>query len=294
MKPLRCAPLWGILFGVILASAGPIFGREPFPERIELEPAGTIPHQKNAYCQGLFFERTADGTGILYESCGRYGKSRIHILDAETGKSLKEAKLPKKIFAEGLTVFGGEIYLLSWREGIGSVRDKETLKEVRSFRYQTEGWGLTSDGTDLLLSDGSDAIRRFSAGGFLEKGKLTVTYTGTDGKRHSLKSLNELEWINGEIWANIYQTPYIARINPQTGEVRQILNLSFYIPKGYEEDRDRVLNGIAWDEETKTLYLTGKDWPVIYRFRIPAGVLPADSGRDSTVEKSAESNGEAE
>lgn len=238
------------------------------PPRLELEPVRTLPHPKDAYCQGLFFERDkSSGKPIIYESCGKYGKSRLRVFDVSTGKTLRQTALPKKVFAEGLTVVGDEIVQLSWREGVGYVRDKESLAVKREFSYTTEGWGLTYNGENFILSDGSERLTLLDPTDFHPVGSISVFYEAR-GERRPLTNLNELEYIDGEIWANIYQTSYIARINPQTGRVIEFLNFRGYIPKGFENDVDHVLNGIAWDAASGTVYLTGKNWPVLYELRI--------------------------
>lgn len=252
---------------------------EPFSERLAFETVRTLPHPTNAYCQGLFFERDeATGEAVLYESCGEYGKSRLRVFHAETGETIREIRLPKKVFAEGLTVVGDEIIQLTWREGIGYVFDKTTLKEKRNFRYPTEGWGITFDGESFIMSDGSSVLRKLAADDFRQIGTLSVFYTSKSGEKRPLTALNELEWINGEIWANIYQKPYIARINKETGKVIEFLNFKSFVPKGYEQDAERVLNGIASDAANGTIYVTGKKWPVMYELKIlnqPAPTLSA-------------------
>lgn len=279
---MRAILLWGIVLGIFSAQeAGRIgFSAEPFPEHLAFETVRTFSHPTDAYCQGLFFERDeATHQAVLYESCGQYGKSHLRVFDAETGKTIREIRLPKKIFAEGLTVVGDEIIQLTWREGIGYVWDKPTLKKKREFRYSTEGWGITFDGDAYIMSDGSAVLRRLAADDFRELGTLSVFYTAKSGEKRPLTAINELEWINGEIWANIYQTPYVARINVKTGEVIEFLNFKGFIPKGYEKDTERVLNGIAWDAASGTIYVTGKNWPVAYELKVVNQAASVSSAR---------------
>lgn len=265
-----------LVFLLCIVSLGLALGEEA-PKRsakVTLRLVKRLPHSKDAYCQGLFFERDNEGNERLYESCGLYGRSRIQILDAKTGKILHSAKLPPKVFAEGLTVAGGEIYLLTWREGIGYVRDKQTLEEKRTFQYVTEGWGLTEDLSStgalrpLIQSDGSAVLRWYDPLTWRKIKERVVRRQTQDGRWQSVTNLNELEWINGEIWANVFETPYIVRIDPETGNVLDVINCRNLIPKGFENETDRVFNGIAWDAATGRVFLTGKKWPVLYVMEI--------------------------
>ncbi|MBQ6619616.1 MAG: glutaminyl-peptide cyclotransferase [Thermoguttaceae bacterium] len=275
-RPIPVLLLPFLFLGAVVGEEAKVEPQEPSrpPADVVLSVIDRLPHSTDAYCQGLFFERDGEGNGRLYESCGQYGKSRVQILSAETGKVLRGAKLPSKVFAEGLTVVGDEIFLLTWREGIGYVRDKKTLKEKRTFRYSIEGWGLTEDLSSdetprpLIQSDGSSVLRWYDPPTWRKIKERTVYRQLPNGRRQTVANLNELEWIDGEIWANVYQTPYIVRIDPETGEVIGVINCQGLIPKGYENDPDRVLNGIAWDAAGERLFLTGKKWPVLYVMRV--------------------------
>ena len=240
------------------------------PDRLELETLRILRHDPTAYCQGLFFEiDPATKSAVFYESCGRYGKSRIKKCDVATGRELAAAPLGERFFGEGLAAVGDRLYQLTWLEQACFVYDKKTFEPVKTFSYSGEGWGLTFDGENLIFSDGTSRIRFLDPATFKKRSERTVYFLDEkSGKKRPLGQINELEYIDGEIWANIYETTYIARIDPKSGKVIEFLNFANYVPKELVGDRDRVLNGIAWDPEHRRLYITGKDWPVLYELRI--------------------------
>lgn len=216
-----------------------------------------FPHGTNDFTQGLFI---ADG--ILYESTGRVGQSYLIRHDILGGKEAKRQPLPRHVFGEGATAVGDSIISLTWRDGVGYVHDLETLSRVSQFTVQGEGWGLTSDGDRLILSDGTNALRFLDPETFEEIGQVAVTANGRPVPR-----LNELEYINGKVWANVWQTDVIVQIDPETGRVSGFIDLSG-LYDGQRDPRDDVLNGIAYDPETDRLFVTGKNWPKIYEIRI--------------------------
>lgn len=261
-----------VFIGLLAVVVGSGSADEPrrFPKQIEWETIRTIRHATDAFCQGLFFERSSEtGEDCFYESDGRYGVSALRLVRAADGRTLRTEKLNRRFFGEGLTVVGDKIYQLTWQEQTCLIYDKKTFRLMDQFRYRGEGWGLTFDGALLILSDGTARLRFFDPDTFSETGAVSVTYHhARTGEKRPLTGLNELEYINGEIWANIYQTPFVARIDPSTGEVIEFLNFKSLIPRGYENDSEQVLNGIAWNDEAETFYLTGKNWPVLYELRI--------------------------
>nr|CAI78568.1 hypothetical protein [uncultured Aminicenantes bacterium] len=216
------------------------------------------PHDPGAYTQGLLF----DG-GFLYESTGREGFSSVRKVDLATGAVVKIHRLAERFFGEGLALFGNNLIQLTWQSGEGFVYDKETFRLVREFRFEPEGWGLTSDGRRLILSDGTPQLRFLDPLSLEETGRLTVT----DGGRR-LQNINELEWVRGEIWANIWQSHYIVRIDPQTGRVKGWLDLEALAAANATLDIDSVLNGIAYDPKTDRIFVTGKLWKTLYEIRI--------------------------
>ena len=222
------------------------------------------PHDPGAFTQGLEFEK-----GRLYEGTGGEGKSELREVALETGDVLRMATLPQNVFGEGITILGNRVYQLTWKSKKGFVYDLTTFKRISEFTYDGEGWGLANDGTSLIMSDGSDSLTFRDPATF----DVTRTVSVMDGDR-PVSQLNELEWVNGEIYANVWQTDSLVRINPQSGEVIGYINLrgilspsdrSRYLGPGQAVD---VLNGIAHDDATGRLLVTGKWWPRIYQIAI--------------------------
>ncbi len=242
----------------------------PPDRRIQIRKIRTLPHDTDSYCQGLVFEKDPlTGEKIFYESAGRYRHSSIKKVEVQTGQTLERTDLGDEYFGEGAAVVGDYIYQLTWREGYCFVYNKADLSLYTYFPIKGEGWGLTFDGKDLIVSDGSDTLTFYRPDGFTKVRSIKVhVIDPKTGKRTEISRLNELEFIDGEIWANLYQTNYIVRIDPKTGRVRQVFNFSSFVPKGFVGDDDRVLNGIAWDPVARRLYVTGKDWPVLYELAL--------------------------
>jgi glutaminyl-peptide cyclotransferase len=218
------------------------------------------PHDPSAFTQGLVF---ADGTFL--ESTGLYGESTLRRVDPKSGRVLAAVRLPPHLFAEGLARMRGELFQLTWREGVCIVYDERTFAKRREMTYEGEGWGLASDGNGfLVMSDGTPVLR------FLEPSTFRVVRTVTvrDGTR-PLAGLNELEWVRGEILANVWQTNSIARIDPESGEVHGYLDVAT-LPEPPHNDPDDVLNGIAYDEATGHLFVTGKRWRSVFEIDLPA------------------------
>lgn len=216
------------------------------------------PHDPDAYTQGLIY---VDGS--LYESTGRNGKSSIRKVDLSTGRVLQHYELSEKYFGEGLTDWDGELIQLTWKAGLGFVYDRSTFAWKRSFQYTGEGWGLTHDEKQLILSDGTPVLRFLNPETFVETKRLTVTDEG-----QPVTEINELEYVHGEIYANIWHTDKIARILPHTGKVVGWIDLSGIIDRRQLTDPDAVLNGIAYDEKGGRLFVTGKLWPKLFEIRV--------------------------
>ena len=218
-------------------------------------------HDPNAFTQGLVFE-----DGIFYEGTGQYGASDIRKVAPRTGEVLAEKRLPEQYFGEGIAVFGDRLYQLTWKAGICFVYDKNTFALQTQFTYPTEGWGIAHDGEKLLMSDGTNTIYFRHPDTFEEMGRIEVT----DGAG-PVHYLNELEYIEGQLFANVWQTDRIVRIDPKTGAVTGWIDLAGILPP---EDRLRhrvdVLNGIAYDAETEHLFVTGKWWPKLFEIRLVA------------------------
>jgi glutamine cyclotransferase len=215
----------------------------------------TYPHDTSAYTEGLLF---ADG--CLYESTGEIGTSTLRRVELATGEVQQQVKLADAFYGEGLALVDGKLFQLTWRNHVGFVYDKETFALLGNFSYSTDGWGLTFDGKDLILSDGTDKLHFLDPASFQLTGQVSVH----DGNT-TIVDINELEYINGEVYANIWHTQTIAIINPHTGEVKGWIDLSgLYQPKGLDD----VLNGIAYDSQSSRLYVTGKDWPSVFEIEI--------------------------
>ncbi len=221
----------------------------------------TYPHDPTAFTQGLDI---ADG--VLYEGTGLNGKSSLRRVDLETGEVLQQIDIDEQYFGEGIVVFGDSIVQITWQSQLAFVYDRETFELIETHAYPTQGWGLTTDGERLIMSDGSNTIifRDFET--FAEMRRIEVM----DGDEPVIR-LNELEWVNGEIWANVWQTDTIARIDPATGAVIGWIDLNGLLrPEDQAGATVDVLNGIAVDETTGRIFVTGKLWPVLYEIELVA------------------------
>jgi glutamine cyclotransferase len=231
------------------------------PVRYTYEVVATFPHDRGAFTQGLVFRN-----GSLFESTGLNGESTLREVELNSGKVLKQVPVPRQYFAEGLAIVGALAYQVTWQNQRGFVYDADTFEKLREFNYAGEGWGLTTDGVSLILSNGSSRIS------FLDQTKsfeprrvIDVTAAGKPVDR-----LNELEFINGEIFANVWQTDEVVRIDPASGTVRGTIDFSGLLaPSDRTRDTD-VLNGIAYDTEHDRLFVTGKRWPKIFQVRLKA------------------------
>ncbi|GLZ34327.1 glutaminyl-peptide cyclotransferase [Lentzea sp. NBRC 105346] len=215
----------------------------------------TIPHDTSAFTQGL---ELVDG--VLYEGTGLEGESTMRAVDPKTGQVRKKVDLPRELFGEGITVVGPRIWQITWRNGVAIERDRTTLAETRRVQYEGEGWGLCHDGSRLIMSDGSAKLAFRDAATFQETGSVQVT---RDGK--PVTELNELECVNNAVWANVWQTDDIVRIDPKTGNVTATFNLAALRPQA--TGKEDVLNGIAAIPGTDEFLVTGKNWPSIFRVR---------------------------
>lgn len=222
-----------------------------------VEVVARYPHDTESYTQGLFFNE-----GQLYESTGIKGKSTFRKVDMQTGKALRRLDFDKKYFVEGSVMFDGNLYVLTWESRVAFVYDARTLEYKSSWKYPREGWGLTTDGKQLIASDGS-ATLFFMDENFALKRRLIVKHEG-----RPVRWLNELEYIDGKIWANVYTTDQIVIINPKDGNVEGIIDCRGLLPNHLRTPQTDVLNGIAYDPQTKKIYLTGKNWAELYEVRL--------------------------
>jgi glutamine cyclotransferase len=222
------------------------------------EVVHTFPHDPDAFTQGLVFR-----DGNLLESTGEVGHSSLRRVELDTGKVLQRIEVPPPYFAEGITLLNGKIYQLTWQHHLGVIYDALTFEKTGQFNYTGEGWGLATDGQSLILSDGSNRIR------FLDPETFHVqrTIPVLDGTV-LVSEINELEYIKGEIYANIWHANRIARIDPQTGKVVGWIDLTGLLAPGEVQDEEAVLNGIAFDEGSGRLFVTGKLWPKLFEIRL--------------------------
>ncbi|MDB6094781.1 MAG: glutamine cyclotransferase [Verrucomicrobia bacterium] len=216
------------------------------------------PHDRSAFTQGLVFRG-----GSFIESTGLNGRSSLREAEVTSGRVLKQVPVAAEYFAEGLAVLGDRAYQLTWQNHRGFIYDVDTFRREGTFEYSGEGWGLTTDGHALVLSDGTSRIRFIDPANFKVLRSIDVTL---DGK--AVDRLNELEWINGEVLANVWQTDQIVRIDPATGRVRGIIDFSGLLPQSERDRTTDVLNGIAYDPATDRLFVTGKNWPKIFEVRL--------------------------
>jgi len=216
------------------------------------------PHDSEAYTQGLLFDN-----GKLFESTGVVGKSSIREVDLTSGRVLRKKDLPEPYFGEGIVIMGNDLFEITWTSGEAFVYDVKTFEKKAQFKYEGEGWGLTTDGTSIVMSDGTAAIRFRDPKTFAVTRTITVTDNGSP-----VPQLNELEWVKDEIWANVYQSDQIARIDPATGRVTGWIDLAGLLPMIDRTGKEDVLNGIAYDAKTDRYFVTGKLWPKVYEIRL--------------------------
>ena len=218
------------------------------------------PHATHCYTQGLQYV-----DGVMWEGTGEYGSSQIVTYELGEDAPRVELSLPASEFGEGITLLNGELFQLTWESNVCHVYDVATRKKLRDYRYPGEGWGLTSDGEKLYMSNGTADIYKIDPATFKREGKITVTMRG-----EVVDYINELEWIDGKIWANVYTTDHIAIINPENGVVEGVIDLTGILPNKERTTTTDVLNGIAYDKATKRIFVTGKNWSKLYEIKIIA------------------------
>lgn len=259
-EPRRCARAVAGLLTVISFGCGN--GERQSPALFDV--IARYPHDSTAYTQGLVWE-----DGVLYESTGQYGHSDVRRVDLKTGRVLASRPLSKDRFGEGLALLHGILYQLTWESHVAYTYDAATLAPRDSFAYAGEGWGLTTDGTSLIMSDGSDSLRVLSPATFQVERVVHVRYQGAP-----LYKLNELEYVNGDVLANVYESNWVLRIDPRTGDVRDLLNFGDLYPD--RPPTAEVMNGVATAPDRGALLLTGKFWPVLFEVRLRSAVKTRD------------------
>ncbi|MGI8494982.1 MAG: glutaminyl-peptide cyclotransferase [Pyrinomonadaceae bacterium] len=229
------------------------------------EIVNTYKHDSKAFTEGLFFH-----DGFFYESAGQLGRSSLRKVEMDSGKVVQQYNLPNESFGEGISLFNGNIYQLTWQEERGFVFDANDFKPLREFDYKGEGWGLTTDGKQLIMSDGTHVIRYVDPETF--QTQRTITVFQEDGK--PLMNINELEYIKGEIWSNVWHSEtigkpnYIARIDPQTGRLLGWIDLGGISPDDVDRDPENTMNGIAYDEAKDRIFVTGKNWKKLFEIKV--------------------------
>jgi glutaminyl-peptide cyclotransferase len=254
---------------IVFASALPRTTAVPDSQENQYQIVHSYPHDSNAFTQGLVFV-----DGHLYESTGLQGRSSLRMVDLSTGRVLQKHDLPPEHFGEGLTDWGSTLIQLTWTSHTALVYDRFSFSLLRTFSYEGEGWGLTHDSKELILSDGTSYLR------FLDPKSFRVTHRiqVTDERGRAVDRLNELEFIHSEIYANVWQTDEIVRISPSTGKIRGRIDLSGIIDKRELRGEGAVLNGIAYDAAGDRVFITGKLWPKVFEIKLLPARQPRKAG----------------
>jgi len=250
--------IWCVL---LIGAAGAVYAaanRERAVPTAGFRVRAEFPHDPAAFTQGLTIH-----AGVMYEGTGLEGESSLRRVDLKTGRVAARQNLDKPYFGEGIAILNDKIYQLTWRNRTAIVYDLQNLGYVKSIRYAGEGWGLTTDGESLIMSDGSSTLKILNPDTFETVKRLTVKAGKTP-----VSHLNELEFIDGEVWANIWHSDRIVRISPATGEVLGWIDLSSLYPLRQRPSKEHVLNGIAYDADQKRIFVTGKNWPKIYEIEV--------------------------
>ncbi len=251
IKSLRLALLGLFALSACQAGAEPVV--------VPAQVIATFPHDDKAFTEGLLIK-----DGVLIESTGLEGKSDIRKTDLKTGKILAQVMLDPKLFGEGIAQWKDDLISVTWHEGIGFRWSIKTLKQKGSFRYTGEGWGMTQDGKSLILSDGTPTLRFLDPGSLKVRRTVQVTLNG-----QPISQINELEYVRGEILANLWMTDLIVRIDPATGVVKGLIDVSALTAKVGLRDSNAVPNGIAYDAKADRLFVTGKNWPLLFEIKRP-------------------------
>jgi len=256
---LTCG-LWALTCALMSQAAVPVY---------DVDVVHAYPHDTSAFTEGLFYLN-----GYLYESTGLEQHSTIRKVRLDTGQVLRKIDIPAQYFGEGIVNWNGHLVSLTWKSHIGFVFDLATFKLQRQFHYTGEGWALTQDGKQIIMSDGTSELRLLDPGTLKETRRIQVTL---DGK--PISNVNELEWVKGEIYANVWQTNWIVRIDPATGHVVGLINLAGLLsPADQVPGQTDVLNGIAYDAKGDRLFVTGKNWPKLFEIRLRKGHEVAEAG----------------
>lgn len=252
-RPLRRAGLSAVIFAATLLIRA--YAAVPEYSAVVVK---TYPHDPGAFTEGLLYYQ-----GHLYESTGRSGQSSVREVNLQTGEVLRKINLDPEYFGEGIVIWKDRLIQLTWKNEIGFVYDLKTFALRSTFHYRGEGWALTEDGSHLIMSDGTGDLRILDPDDLTEKRRIHVTCDGL-----SFRNINELEWVKGEVFANVWLTNLIVRINPVSGDVTGLIDLTDLAASATKVTGDNVLNGIAYDAKADRLFVTGKLWPTLYQIRL--------------------------
>lgn len=228
------------------------------PKKYGYTVVHSYPHDKDAFTQGLFYDK-----GVLYEGTGQETGSSLREVELETGKVIRQHNLDASLFGEGIALYKDRIYQVTWQNKVGFVYDKATFNVINKIYYSTQGWGLTTIDDKIVMSDGTNVLYYYEPEMFTVVSRIEVY-----DNKVKVDSLNELEYINGEIWANIWMSDRIARIDPVTGKVNGYINMKGILPSSERTPDTDVLNGIAWDQAANRIFVTGKRWPKLYEIKV--------------------------
>ena len=255
MRYLKITTQLLLFFGL---SRTAVFAQEQAPAQYGYRILNTYPHDITAFTQGLIYHE-----GFLFEGTGKNGLSKLSKINLEDNEVLMSQSLSRRYFGEGIEVVGDRIYQLTWTSNMVFVWDKNNFEQLGTHYNATQGWGLAYDGEHLILSDGTSTLQFMDPETFVPQKTVTVTFQG-----NPLTSINELEYINGEVWANVWQTDFIVRINPEDGVVTSFIDLTGLSNETELGSNEAVLNGIAWDAENERLFVTGKHWADLFEIEI--------------------------
>ena len=247
-----------VVLAIVFFAAGPVAGPKAAVPEYDPTVVRTFPHDPDAFTEGLLYYE-----GSLYESTGRTGQSSIRQVDLNTGRVLRERALDPQYFGEGIAIWKDRLIQLTWKNEIGFIYDLKTFAPRATFHYPGEGWALTADGSHLIMSDGTSDLRILDPDSLNEVGRIHVTCEG-----HAIRNINELEWVKGEIYANVWLTNVIIRIDPATGAIVGLIDLSALAASATKATGNNVLNGIAYDASADRLFVTGKLWPTLYQISL--------------------------
>ena len=257
VKP-ECVHPRSVFLALILALVGCRLGTGAGAPVLGYTVVARYPHSTESYTEGFFFR-----DGLFYEGTGLAGDSKVLVIEPETGKAIQQLALPGKYFGEGIVDWGPNIYEWTWQTRVGFVYDRFSLRKIREFTFSGEGWGMTRTERELITSDGTAVLRFRDPETFKETRHVAVKDGGGP-----IGQLNELEFIKGEIWANVWHSDRIARISPRDGHVIAWVDLTGILPEGQRVNAESVLNGIAYDAGRDRIFVTGKQWPAVFEIRV--------------------------